>query len=107
MDRPHKAEVATVELPHHALADQPAQGPEGEDGVEVRPFVGAVVGVGPGEVGGLGGYLAVGAVAKRVVYVEAGLGGQVDPAGGDEREAALREGSLEADEGRHPRPPKR
>jgi hypothetical protein len=43
--------------------------------------------VGPGEVVGTGRDLTVGAIAVRVVDVEAGLARQVDASGGDEREA--------------------
>ncbi len=101
VDRPHKGEVATIELPDHALHHQLSHGPQGEDGVEVRALVGPVVGVGPGEVGGLGRYLAVGAIAQGVVYIEAGLPRQVYPAGRGERDATLLEGLPRSDEREH------
>jgi hypothetical protein len=46
-----------------------------------------VVGVGPGQLAGTGRDLTVGAIAGRVVDVEARLAWQVNTTGRDEREA--------------------
>src|SRR3712207_3187542 len=91
--------MAMVQISHDALFSQPAEGPQREDGVEVVALVWGVVGVGPREDLSISRDLPVRAVAKGVVYVEAGLLGQVDPAGRDEREPAFVKGPLGADEG--------
>src|SRR5919112_6007125 len=67
----HEGEVAWSEPANEAVLGQRSQRLEGEDGVEVGAFVGTVVGVGPGEFFGVGGDLAVRAVAFEVVYIEA------------------------------------
>jgi hypothetical protein len=97
----HKAKVAMVHPSHDALLHQPPEGPQRDDGIEVVAPVWGVVCVGPREGLRLGRDLTVRAVAQGVVYVEAGLLGQVDPAGRDEREPAFVKGLFGADEGEH------
>jgi hypothetical protein len=90
-----------VEVPDLACGDEVPHGPQGEDGVEVRALVGAVVGVGPGKVPRVGGDLTVRAVSCGIVYVEARLFRQMNATGCDERDAALGERLRRADEGGH------
>ena len=87
--------------PTRSVFDQSAQRLEGEDGVEVGAFVGAVVGVGPGEVFGVGGDLPVRAIAFEVVDVEAPLVGKMYATCRDEREPGPVERLRRPDEGRH------
>ena len=101
MDGPQKGEVAWCQPTHHAVSGEFAHGPKGEDGVEVGAFVGAVVGVGPGEVFGAGGDLPVRAIAFEVVYIEAPLVGKVYATCRDEGEPGPLEGFLGPDERRH------
>ena len=102
VDGAHKGEVARSELAYQTVFDESAQRLEGEDGVEVGAFVGAIVGVGPGEVFGVGGDLTVGAIAFEVVYVEALLVGKMYAPCRDERETGPVEGFLRPDERHHP-----
>ena len=97
----HKGEVARRQLAHRTIADQPAEGFEGEDGVQIGALVRSVVGVGPGEVVGGRSYLPVRAIACGVVDIEALLIGQVNAARGHEREAGSLEGFLRYDERLH------
>jgi hypothetical protein len=101
VDGSHKGEVTRRQFAHRTIADQSKEGPEGKDCVQVAVLVRPVVCVGPGEVVGGGWDLTVGAIACRVVDIEARLVGQVDAARGDEREARSIEGFLRFDERLH------
>jgi hypothetical protein len=82
----HEGEMTVVELSHSALGYELPEGPQREDTVEISAAtVRGVVRMGPGEVVGVCRYLAIGAVAQGIVYVEAWLFGEVYAAGSDER----------------------
>ena len=91
VDRTHKREMAVVQLTDNPFTLKTSQGPQRKDGVKIHTFIGAVVGVGPGEGRGVRRDLSVRAIAFRIVYVEADLVRQVYAAGSDEGEAALGE----------------
>src|SRR3712207_3333219 len=87
VDSSHKREVARRQPAYHTVSDQPTECLERKDGVQVAALVRPVVGVGPGEVAGTGWDLPVGAIACRVVDIEARLAGQVYASCGNERES--------------------
>ena len=94
VDRAHEAEVPVVQLPDHAFLGQPTQRPQRKDAVQILPIIGGappgVVGMGPGKLLGLTRDLPVRAIPRRIVYVETLIIRQMNAAGGDEREPAIR-----------------
>jgi hypothetical protein len=101
VDGAHKGEVACRQFAYRTIADQPTEGVERKDGVQVASLVWSVVSMCPGERVGTGWDLTVGAIACRVVDIEARLVGQVNAARGHEREAGSIEGLLRSDERLH------
>jgi hypothetical protein len=101
VDGAHKGEVACRQFAYRTIADQPTEGVERKNGVQVAALVWSIVSVGPGECVGTGWDLTVGAIACRIVDIEAGLVGQVNAACGHEREAGSIEGFLRFDERLH------
>jgi len=101
VDSAHKGEVACRQFAYRTIADQPTEGVERKDGVQVTAPVRSVVSMGPGKRVGTGWDLTVGAIACRVVDIEALLVGQVNSARGCEREAGSIEGLLRSDERLH------
>ena len=101
VDGAHKGEVACRQFAYRTIADQPTEGLKGKDCVQVASLVWSVVSMGPGERVGTGRDLTVGAIACRVVDIEALLVGQVNAARGYEREAGSIEGFLRSDERLH------
>jgi hypothetical protein len=101
VDGAHKGVVARCQLADETFLDQPTKRPDGEYGVQIRAFVGAVVGMGPGKFGSTAWDLTVRAVAGRVVYVEARLVRQMDAPCRDEGEAGFLKRLLRPGKRRH------
>jgi len=89
MDGAHEREVTVVESSDDALFHESSDGPQRKHGIEVGGFLRPVIGVGPCEGFGTGRDLPVRAIPERIVYVKAPVFGQMDAAGGDEREASF------------------